>query len=100
MNTTSSVKQILNNTITVTDSVNKTLTITDTDSVSKSKQVDLIADKLVLALNNPSRRNYYCKIGYKLKEHQIWNNLEQAVEKGRNTAKLFSFLCEKDMKTR
>lgn len=97
MNTTSSVKQILKNTITVTDTVNKTITNTVTDTVSKSKQVDLIADKLVLALNNPSRRDYYCLVGYKLSEHQIWNNLEQAVTKGKNPAKLFTFLCQKDM---
>lgn len=68
----------------------------DTDSVSKSKRVDLIADKLVLALNNPKRRAYYCKVAYKLSESQIWNNLEQSA-KGRDQARLFTWLCQRDM---
>jgi hypothetical protein len=38
---------------------------------------------LVIALNNPIAREYYCKVAYKLAESQIWNNLEQSA-KGKN----------------
>lgn len=66
------------------------------DNVGKSKKVDLIADKLVKALNNPNARTFYCKVGWKLPENVIWNNLEDAL-KGRNPVKLFSWLCKRDM---
>lgn len=93
-NTTSSVEQIIKNTTLNTVTVNNNLN--NTDTVAKSKQVDLIADKLVLALNNPDRRAYYCKVAYKLSEAQIWNNLEQSA-KGRSPAKLFTWLCQRDL---
>ena len=96
--TTSSVAEILTNTKTpntVTE-VNK-LTNTVSDTVDKSKKVDLIADKLVLALNNPDRRAYYCKVAWQLPESAIWNNLE-ASTKGKSPAKLFTWLCQRDMR--
>jgi hypothetical protein len=94
MKSTSSVAEILTNTTlnTVTENNN----INNTVTVDKSKLVDLIADKLVLALNNPSRRAYYCKVAYKLSEGQIWNNLEQSA-KGRDPAKLFTWLCQREL---
>lgn len=81
---------------TVSDTGNNNLTNTVSDTVAKSKQVDLIADKLVTELNNPNRRPYYCKISYKLSESQIWNNLETA-QRGRNPQRLFTWLCQRDM---
>lgn len=70
--------------------------INNNDNVSKSKQVDLIADKLSQELNNPVARPYYCKVGYRLSEAQIWNNLETA-QRGRNPQRLFTWLCQRDM---
>lgn len=74
--------------------LNKTNNDIDND---RSKTVDLIADKLTVALGNPMARTYYCKIAWKLSEAQIWNNLEQSA-KGKHPAKLFTWLCERDMK--
>lgn len=77
------------------DNVSNNLTNNVND---RSKTVDLIADKIVLALNNPSARAYYCKIAYALPERMIWNNLEQSA-KGKSPARLFTWLCQRDMKT-
>lgn len=97
MYTTSSVSEIIKNTNVNNDNVNNSFNNNDIDNVVKSKQVDLIADKLVLALKNPAARAYYCKVAYKLSEHQIWNNLESSA-KGKSPAKLFTWLCQRDMK--
>ena len=71
---------------------------TNNDNVHCSpNQADLIADKLILALNNPAARAYYCKLAYKLSEAQIWNNLEQAA-KGKYPPKYFTWLCQRDLK--
>lgn len=98
MTTTSSVSEILTNTNNVANNVNVSNNLNNNviDNVAKSKQADLIADKLILALNNPSGRAYYCKVAYKLPEARIWDNLEQA-GKGREPAKLFTWLCQRDM---
>lgn len=79
------------------DNVSNSLTNNDIGNVEKSKQVDEIANKLVSALNNPKARSYYCKVAYKLSEAKIWDNLEQA-STGRNPAKLFTWLCQRDMR--
>lgn len=97
MTTTSSVNEVLQNTNNV--NVSNSLTNNVIDNVDKSKQVDLIADKLVLALNNPSGRVFYCKVGWTLSEAEIWNNLE-ASAKGRAPAKLFTWLCKRNMQGR
>ena len=94
---TYSVGEVIQNTnnVIVNDS-NKTLNNNVNDNVDKSKAVDLIADKLVLAFNNPNGRPYYCKVAWKLSEHKIWMHLE-ASAKGRNPAKLFTWLCQRDL---
>lgn len=95
-NHASSVASIIpNTTLNTVTGVNK-LTNTDSDTVDKSKQVDLVADKLVIALNNPERRAYYCKVAWKLPEAVIWNNLEQS-SKGKYPARLFTWLCERSI---
>lgn len=93
-NPASSVASVIPNTTMTMVSNNKTNNVID--NVTKSKEVDLIADKLVLAFNNPGGREFYCKVGYKLSEYQIWNNLEQS-SKGREPAKLFTWLCKRSM---
>lgn len=93
---TSSVSEILTNTTMNNDNVSNNLNNNVIDNVSKSKQVDLIANKLVLAFNNPGARAYYCKIAWKLPEALIWNNLEQS-SKGKNQVRLFTWLCERNM---
>lgn len=98
-NSTSSVGEVISTTRPTmnNDNVSKTnITNNDIDNVAKSKQVDLIAEKLVLALNNPNGREYYCKVAWRLPEAVIWNNLEQSA-KGREPAKLFTWLCQKEM---
>lgn len=62
----------------------------------KSKQVDMIADRLVEKLNAQSTsRPFMCKVAWKLSEARIWDNLEQAL-KGKNPTGLFIYLCKKD----
>ena len=95
MNTTSSVKQILPNTNT------KSLITSDSDNLTNTNTKSLvivrqIADKLVLALNNPDRFELYCKFAWRLSEAQIWNNLEQSA-RGRNQTRLFTWLCQNDI---
>lgn len=95
-NHASSVGEVIPNTTLNTVTVNYRATNTDSVTVDKSKQVDLIADKLVAALSNPERRAYYCKVAWKLPESKIWNNLESSA-KGKNPARLFTWLCQRDM---
>lgn len=82
----------------VTDSEVTKVTNTDTVASGQNK-VDAIADKLVGLFNNPTRRMFYCKVGWKLSEAQIWNNYELALSKGREPVKYFTYLCNKDMKS-
>lgn len=70
----------------------------DSDKYAKSKQVELLAGKLVGLLNNPDSFHFYCKLGWKLPENIIWNNYETAVaSKGGDPRKLFTWLCKRDM---
>jgi hypothetical protein len=87
-------------TVTDTGRLNKINTVTDnTVTVRRitAEQVDSIANKIVEKLNNPTRRAYYCKVAWTLPEQKIWNNLELAIEKGKNPQKYFSYLCNKEM---
>lgn len=61
----------------------------------KAREVDRIADKLVTIFNNPGARPFYCKVGWKLSEAIIWQNVEkaQSVKKG-SQVKLFTYLCK------
>lgn len=76
------------------------------DNVSNTKtnnvivnetQVNLIAEKLIRELGNPSGRLFYCKVGWKLPEASIWNNLELAQTRGRDPKVYFSWLCKREM---
>ena len=81
------------------DEINNTKTL-NTNSVSVKKSslvVKGIAEKLSIQLNNPTRFEYYCKVAWNLSENKIWTNLEIAL-KGRSPQKLFSYLCNLQMK--
>lgn len=62
----------------------------------RTKKVDYIADKLVRDFNSPDSRDFYCLIAWKLPEAKIWLNYEKS-QKGRSPAKLFNWLCRKDI---
>lgn len=80
------------------DNVVNKLTNNDKDNVARSEsQVNFIADQLVGLFNNPGGRLYYCKVGWKLTEAQIWGNYETAAKSGREPVKYFSWLCSRDM---
>jgi hypothetical protein len=85
----------------VNDNVNQRFRNNDNDidrgeSFEKSKQVDVIADKLVVKLGaKPDSRPYLCKVAWRLPEHRIWANLEQAL-KGKNPMGLFIYLSRRD----
>lgn len=77
----------------------KTPLNTNNDNESKYRaagRVEHIARQLVDKFSSPGNFNYYCKVAYKLSESKIWNNYEVSL-KGRAPAKLFTFLCNKDM---
>jgi hypothetical protein len=58
-------------------------------------QVDTIADDLIKKLGvDTSFRPFYCKVGWKLSDATIYNNLEIAL-KGKSPAKYFTWLCKR-----
>jgi len=61
-----------------------------------SNQVDAIADRIMDKLRATDNRAYYCKVGWKLSESIINNNLEQAL-KGNNPQRYFTWLCNRYM---
>ncbi len=95
MHTTSSVSEILTNTITNTNSDSEAKN-TNTKTLTT---VRLIATQISEKLNNPLRFKYYCKVAWKLPESTIWLNLEAAMS-GKEPEKLFSYLCKQDMERR
>lgn len=69
----------------------------DSSKYDRSKKVDDIADNIIRKLGvGDTYRSFYCKIAWKLSEARIWANLETAL-KGKQPAKLFTYLCKKDM---
>ncbi len=60
----------------------------------RSKAVDIIALDLCERLGNRDSYKFYCKVAWRLQPSVIYNNLEQAL-KGREPAKLFTYLCKK-----
>lgn len=62
-----------------------------------AKKAELIAYQLVDKFGQPGNFQFYCLVAYKLSEARIWSNYEQA-QKGRQPARLFTFLCNKDMR--
>lgn len=77
--------------------VNNCLTNNDNviDNVREAK-VNRIALRLVEKLSNPEGRLFYCKVGWKLSEAVINDNLEQAL-KGKSPQKYFTWLCKRSM---
>lgn len=62
----------------------------------RSKQVDVIADKIAEKLGaKPESRAFLCKVAWTQPEHRIWGNVEQAL-KGRNPMGLFIYLSKRD----
>lgn len=75
-------------------------TKTNNDNViERAKGVEAIANQLVEKFGSPESRPFYCKVAYALPENKIWLNYE-AAQKGRSPARLFNFLCRKDMNGR
>lgn len=83
----------------VIDNGNRSLennVIVNDRNYDKSKQVDMIADRLLDKLGATSdSRPFMCKTAWKLSEARIWANVEQAL-KGKNPTGLFIYLCKKD----
>lgn len=85
----------------VNDNERKNLKNNDIDngrgqSNDRSKQVDLIADRLATKLGaKPESRPFLCKVAWSQPEHRIWGNVEQAL-KGKNPMGLFIFLSKRD----
>jgi len=68
------------------------------DKYAKSKEVELLAGKLVGLLNNPGSFHFYCKLGWQLPENNIWNNYETAIaSKNGDPRKLLTWLCKRDL---
>lgn len=66
------------------------------DKYAASRKVEMIADILLEKLHlSQNSRAFMCKVGYRLSEARIWDNLEQA-KKGNNPAGLFIHLCKRD----
>ena len=74
--------------------------LTNNDNVrasnKTSEEVDAIANKLVEALNNPISREFYCMVGWKLSEAEIYGNLEKA-KRGRSPQRYFTWLCQQSL---
>ena len=67
------------------------------DNVKRSpNQVDRIADRIMQKLQTTDNREFYCKVGWKLSESIINDNLEIAL-KGRSPQKYFTWLCKRIM---
>lgn len=68
------------------------------EKYAKSRKVETIADDLMQKLNaKDNSRPFMCKVAWKLPEHTIYNNLEQANSpKVKNPIGLFIYLCKRD----
>lgn len=67
------------------------------DKYELSKRVERTADEIIRRLGvDQIYRGFYCKVAYSLSEARIWSNMESA-KKGRQPARLFSYLCKRDM---
>lgn len=87
------------NNVNVSNNVSLKNNVNDNDSskYTRSKKVDDIADNIIRKLGvSDAYRAFYCKIAWSLSEARIWSNLETAL-KGKQPAKLFTYLCKKDM---
>jgi hypothetical protein len=85
----------LNNDI---DNVKKRLNNNVNDNVATrtSKEVDGIADRIMEKLSTTENRAFYCKVGWKLSDAQIFSNVEVALS-GNNPQKYFTWLCKRQM---
>ena len=69
------------------------------NGIDRAKSVEMIAEQLVDKFKSPESRAFYCKVAYLLPENRIWLNYESA-QKGNSPARLFNFLCRKEMNGR
>lgn len=68
----------------------------DNEKYDKSKIADNLATRLMAKLGmKEDSKPFLCKVAYKLPEHRIWDNCEQAL-KGNNPIGLFIWLCKRD----
>jgi len=87
------------NNVNVSESVSTANNVNDNDrgKYQRSRQVDRVADEIIVRLGvAETYRAFYCKIAWKLSEARIYSNLEAAL-KGNQPARLFTYLCKKDM---
>lgn len=64
---------------------------------SKAKLAESLAHRLVEVFKQPDYFKFYCKVAHTLPENKIWNNVEQAQSAKATPARLFTWLCQKDM---
>lgn len=69
----------------------------DNGNITKSKEVDRIADKLVAEFNSPISRPFYCKVAWTLPAPIIERLVAEANELGKNPGGLFNHLARKEM---
>lgn len=72
----------------------------DNGNVTKSKEVDRIADKLVAEFNSPISRPFYCKVAWALPAPIIERLVAEANELGRNPGGLFNHLARKELEVK
>ena len=83
------IKQVLHTYQIPNVNVNKT-------KLNNVNNVKDIALKLSDKLSDPNSYRFFCKVAWKLPEHQIWANLEQALT-GKNPKAYFTFLCNREL---
>jgi len=58
-------------------------------------ETNATAEYIMKKLGVNTYREFYCKVAWKLPEATINNNLEQALNKGNDPARYFTWLCKK-----
>lgn len=68
------------------------------EKYARSRKVETIADDLLNKLQaSKQSRPFMCKVAWKLSEHKIYANLEQATApQVKNPIGLFIYLCKRD----
>lgn len=77
--------------------VNPSSSTSNNVNVKSISSVQEIAHRLCEQLSDEHDFEYFCKVAWKLPESVIWSNVEAAL-KGRNKARLFTWLCSQSMK--
>lgn len=83
----------------VNDNVHKVNLKNNVNDIDRHKRVEMLAYQLVDKFKSGDSFAFYCKVAYSLPESTIWYNYEQSL-KGNSPARLFNFLCRRDMSRR